>query len=426
MKVVKVAKFKVKIDAGLTYEDLWQLQRETKEVMNLAVEESILWNKRNREHFKETGEWLDMQKELGFKTIDSHIYNIAKDRGLSMCGNVLSCTVRNTVQKIKTERKRGGWPSFKDNQPIQIPKREIGLLEGSGEYVMVITLLGKKYSKEHDKSNRVRVIVKAKDSYQKHLLEHIYSGEYDLAQSALKYDGGWVLYLSYSHEPEKVNVDPDKILGVYMSEQVDIYASSIGKKERFIIDGGEVQAFAKKIEAIVWSRQKQAKQSVSGNSGHGTKKRIEAVYRTKDKIANFRNTTNFKYAKMLVEFAAKNGYGTIQIEDLSGVKASQDFPKHLRHWTYYDLQTKIENKAAEKGIKVKKVKSHYISLRCSKCGNINSDNRSKEDPTKFICTSCKKEFDSDFNASQNLSVLDIDKIINKVQSAKLEKKTENS
>ena len=46
MSVVKVTKFKVKVDAGLTYEDLWQLQRETREIMITAVEESIIWNKR--------------------------------------------------------------------------------------------------------------------------------------------------------------------------------------------------------------------------------------------------------------------------------------------------------------------------------------------------------------------------------------------
>ena len=420
MSVVKVAKFKVKVDAGLTYEDLWQLQRETREIMNTTVEESIVWNKKNREHFKETGEYLDPVKELGYKTIDSYVYNLLKDKGYSMCGHILSSVIRTTIQKCKTERKKGGWPTFKDNQPILVPEREIGLLEGSGGYVMVLTLLGKKYSKEHDKSSRVRIIVKAKDSYQKHLLEHVYSGEYGLSQSALKYDGGWYLYLSYFHETENVSVDEDKILGVYMSEQVDIYASSMNGKERLVIDGGEVQEFAKKIEAIVRQRQKQAKQTGKGNTGHGTKKRVAAAYRTKDKIANFRETTNFKYAKMLVDFAAKQGYGTIQLEDLAGVKANQDFPKHLRHWTYYDLQTKIENKAAEKGITVKKVKSHYISLRCSKCGNIDSGNRSKEDPSKFVCTSCKKAMDSDFNASQNLSVLDIEKIINKVQSAKME------
>lgn len=425
MKVVKVAKFKVKIDAGLKYEDLWQLQRETREVMNTTVEESIIWSKKNREHFRKTGEYLDMQKEYGYKTIDGYVYGLLKDKGYSMCSHMLGAAIRAAIQKCQTERKQGGWPSFKDNQPILIQKKDIGLLEGSGEYMMILTVLGKKYSKEHDKSSRVRVILKVKDSYQRHLIDHIYKGEYEIAQSALKYDGGWYLYLSYSHEIEPAIVDPDKILGVYMSEQVDIYASSIQGKEKLVIDGGEVAAFANKIEGLVRSRQKQVKQSGKGNTGHGTTKRVESAYRTKDKIKNFRNTTNFKYAKMLVEFAEKQGYGTIQIEELSGVKAKQDFPKHLRHWTYYDLQSKIENKAAEKGITVKKVKSHYISLRCSKCGNIDVDNRSKENPAKFVCTSCKKEFDADFNTSQNLSVPDIENIINKVQSAKLEK-TEDS
>lgn len=75
------------------------------------------------------------------------------------------------------------------------------------------------------------------------------------------------------------------------------------------------------------------------------------------------------------------------MENLSGISSDDAF---LRQWSYFDLQQKITNKAAEYGIDVIKINPKYTSQRCSKCGF-------KEN--------------ADFNASQNISIRDIDKII---------------
>ena len=109
------------------------------------------------------------------------------------------------------------------------------------------------------------------------------------------------------------------------------------------------------------------------------------------------------------------------MEDLTGIKEDAEFPKFLRHWTYYDLQQKIEAKAKEHGIKVVKVNPQFTSKRCSKCGNIDKDNRKTQ--ADFRCTQCGFSANADFNASQNLAVKDIDKLIQKTLSAK-EKQTE--
>ena len=82
---------------------------------------------------------------------------------------------------------------------------------------------------------------------------------------------------------------------------------------------------------------------------------MEPVYRAGSRLANHRDTLNHRWSRALVNFAVKNGFGTIQMEDLSGIKEDTGFPKRLRHWTYYDLQQKITYKAAEKGITVMKV-----------------------------------------------------------------------
>lgn len=95
------------------------------------------------------------------------------------------------------------------------------------------------------------------------------------------------------------------------------------------------------------------------------------------------------------------------MEDLSGI--TQDADRFLKDWTYYDLQTKIKYKAEEHGIKVKLIKPRYTSQRCSKCGYIDSDNRKTQ--AHFLCLKCGFECNADYNASQNISIEDIDLII---------------
>ena len=104
--------------------------------------------------------------------------------------------------------------------------------------------------------------------------------------------------------------------------------------------------------------------------------------------------------------------------DLSGIKEDTGFPRRLQHWTYYDLQTKIENKAKEHGIRVVKIDPRCTSQRCSRCGHIDPKNRPSQ--SQFCCTACDFRANADFNASQNISTKGIDKIIAKTLRAKSE------
>jgi len=96
------------------------------------------------------------------------------------------------------------------------------------------------------------------------------------------------------------------------------------------------------------------------------------------------------------------------MEDLSKIKDKAD-TKFLAHWTYYDLQNKIENKAKEHGIKVKKINPKYTSLRCSKCGHIAKKNRTEQ--AKFLCAKCGFRLHADENAARNISLPNIEKLI---------------
>ena len=94
--------------------------------------------------------------------------------------------------------------------------------------------------------------------------------------------------------------------------------------------------------------------------------------------------------------------------DVKG-KKSERFLKSS--WTYYDLQKKVEEKAATLGIAVIYVKPQYTSQRCSKCGHIAEENRS--DQATFKCAKCGFEMNADLNAARNIAVPKIDEIIAK-------------
>jgi transposase len=83
---------------------------------------------------------------------------------------------------------------------------------------------------------------------------------------------------------------------------------------------------------------------------------------------------------------------------LTGITSEAN--RFLKNWSYFDLQTKIEYKAKEQGIKVIYIKPRYTSRRCSKCGYIHSDNRPTQ--ARFICQQCGYEENADYNASINI------------------------
>lgn len=185
------------------------------------------------------------------------------------------------------------------------------------------------------------------------------------------------------------------------------YLLSNGDYARFSIKGGEIEAFRSRVEARRRSLLNQSRYCGDGRIGHGRKKRTEPAAQIADKIARFRDTTNHKYSRALIDYAIKNGCGTIQMEKLTGITSNAEH--FLKEWSYFDLQTKIESKAKEAGIKVVYINPKFTSQRCNKCGYIHTDNRPVQ--ARFCCQKCGYEENADYNASQNIGTKHIDVII---------------
>ena len=428
--IAKVMKFQLTyLDGSGDFHEMqeyvWQLQKQTHEILNKTIQMSYHWDYQNSKAQKETGQFLDILKETGYKRLDGYIYDSIKDAYENMSAQNLNATIQKAWKKYNNSKKeifRGAMsvPSFRSNQPLVIKKDGVKLEQTASLNTVELALFSKAFKKEHSLSSNVRFSVLLNDNTQRSIFNNLIDGVYGLGECQLIYEKRkWFLLLTYRFDPVKRPLDPNKILGVDLGECVAVYASVFQEFGALRLDGGEVSAFAKKMEARVRSMQRQAANCGEGRIGHGTKTRVSAVYQQKDKIANFRDTINHRYSKAIIDFALKHQCGVIQMEDLSGIKSGTDFPKFLRHWTYYDLQSKIEAKAKENGIAVVKIKPEYTSQRCSRCGNIDPDNRKTQ--ADFRCTSCGFHANADYNASQNIAIKNISEIISESIGARLRK-----
>lgn len=394
--------------------EMWNLQRQSREILNQTIQEAFHWDYLQNKSKKENGKYLDVKETTGYKRLDGYIYDQLKNTFPNVSSSNLNATIQKAWKKYKDAQKeiyKGEMsvPSYKKDQPIVLDKGNVNIEKVSSGYLLRLTVFSKGYKKTNGYDN-LSFSFRACDKTQKVILERLNSTEYKHGNCQLIYeDKKWFLYLTYNFDTVQEKLDDDKILGVDLGVKLAVVASVIGEKGRLVISGGEVSGFAAELEKRRRERQRQAAYCGDGRIGHGVNTRLEPVYRDKEKIANFRDTINHRYSKEVVDYAIKCGCGVIQMEDLTAIKENNKNAKMLRHWTYYDLQSKIEAKAKEVGIKVKKVNPQFTSQRCSRCGAINKENRPEQ--STFCCVNCGYSENADYNASQNLSIKDIDKII---------------
>lgn len=359
-----------------------------------------------------------LEEELGYSSIRSFIYNeVAKKFYKNNKGNV-SSLLQKIDKKYKNEQKeyyigKRSIASFKSDIPIELNKGNIKIeqcnRDNEKECVVTISLLSNKFKAEIGSINgsfRFKIVDKNKGSNS--ILRSIVCGEYSHTSSSIKIKNGKIfLNLGYAFKSKDTGeFVPGRIMGVDMGIAYPAYMSFNDSQKREKIMPGEIESFRLQMDARRRSMYSQTKYNGTGKQGHGYKCRTKGCDKLKEKEANFRDRINHQYSRFIVDFAYKNHCGVIQMEDLSGISKNSTF---LNNWPYFDLQTKIEYKAAEKGIKVVKVNPKYTSQRCSKCGYIDKENR--ESQSEFVCKCCGFRTNADFNASQNISVNGIDRII---------------
>ncbi|MBK1673721.1 hypothetical protein CKO35_10445 [Ectothiorhodospira shaposhnikovii] len=129
-----------------------------------------------------------------------------------------------------------------------------------------------------------------------------------------------------------------------------------------------------------------------------------AVKKLESKERRIVTHINHCISKDLVAMASRLGAG-IRLEDLSGIRRSTKQRKKTRsdagqnrdYWPFFQLETFVAYKAVQAGVAIDKIRPHYTSKTCHRCGAIND--RKKH---AYVCTRCGHKAHADANAAMNV------------------------
>ena len=333
--------------------------------------------------------------------------------------------VQNDWKRLKKDvlNYRVSLPTYKLNTPYYIKNNNYKLRNHNGYFVSIAF-----YNKQELSERGLKVGHKYEfqiDKLDCNTINKLISGEYKQGSCQISISKKGKIELIVSFEFDK-NIEEKSILNSNRTLGIDLGVVNVATMSIFdsdkgdwdlisfrdrVIDGKELIAFRQKYYNLRRDMSIASKVVGDGRVGHGYKCRMKPVNKVRDKVANFADTYNHKVSRYIVDLAAKYNCGVIQMEDLSKA-TSNTRERMLKDWSYYDLQNKIEYKAKELGIDVIYINPKYTSKRCSKCGCIHEENRDgKKDQAKFECKVCGYKDNADINASKNISIPNIDKII---------------
>ena len=420
----KTAKYHIVKPLDTTWEVFGQVlsdvQYSTWKALNRTLQMMWEWDGLGAQYKKATGVYptkSDMVEWSTYKGIDGYIYDILKDEFPIIHTSNLTQTIQMASKRWKEDRKaiwtgEKSIPSYKRTAPILLNPNNIKKPYNTDSgYAIDISLISGSKAKELERRNGIfPMAIIAGDGSQRATLNRIISGQYKIAGSKIireRRTKKWMLLLTYSFEQKDTDLLEENVMGVDLGVAIPLYMAFNNSLARYHVNGGEIEQFRRGIEARRKSVLKQGKYCGDGRRGHGRDTRIKPIDKLSETVGNFRDTINHKYSRYIVDMAAKHKCATIQMEDLEGITDGAD--RFLKNWTYFDLQTKIEYKAQEAGVRVVKIDPAHTSRRCSQCGYIDERNRSTQ--ADFQCLKCGYKENADYNAARNISILNIENII---------------
>jgi putative transposase len=146
---------------------------------------------------------------------------------------------------------------------------------------------------------------------------------------------------------------------------------------------------------------------------HTTLKRLQerdaSEWRVDERFNQYQNALTDiveKASREAIEYAQQFEDPIIVLEDLSYIREYLDYGKwmnrRLHNWAFARLTERIEDKALEAGIPVRKVNPAYTSQTCHACGHLGS----RRSQAEFQCTNGEcwvTEYQADINAAANIA-----------------------
>jgi len=239
----------------------------------------------------------------------------------------------------------------------------------------------------------------------KHILTHLTNktDEFKLNDSSFMFkDGELFMNMNLSSNVVKVKKNPNIVAGIdlgvsRMATMVIRDRSSDSStnyiERRFFGDDSLM-----KRAMFYQNKRSNVNRSYLTKTGKGRLHAVKSKNQNLDKFARFRDNFNKKIAHDIIQRCIANNVSVIVMEDLSKIGELNFF---MKNWPYFDLQTKIENKAKEYGIKVEYVDPAYTSQTCPACGHVGKENR--EIQKHFECKSCGVKGNADVIGAINIA-----------------------
>lgn len=244
------------------------------------------------------------------------------------------------------------------------------------------------------------------------VFRNVFNGSYQVNGSSIEIKGTKIyLNLTLTLPVKEHYLDENVSVGVDLGQAIPaVCALNNNKYERVYI--GSKDDFLRERTKRQNQRRRLQSSLRNSNGGHGRKKKLKPLDRFDEYESNFVKTYNHMVSKRVIDFALKHNAKYINLEYLKGYDTSKFI---LRNWSYYQLQTYIEQKAAKNGIIVRYINPCYTSQVCSECGHWEDNQRKSQ--SEFVCgNGCfsdakHKNVNADFNAARNIakSTLFLDK-----------------
>lgn len=235
--------------------------------------------------------------------------------------------------------------------------------------------------------------------FQEQFLDGHADGEMNFGDAELKQYGDRYVLNQAVTLPDTGETDytPETAVGVDMNltnlAALAVYGDDIEQVELF--SGDKIGHHRRRL------RQMRSDLQQSGNQA-----KIEEL---KGLERRFCEQENHRISKRIVEIAEEYDKPVIVMEQLKGIrkrineqKRSSEFTAALNSWTFGELRSMIEYKAAKAGIKTKTVGAAYTSKSCNRCGE-SGTRPYKGNWSRFYCRNCDYEVNADVNAAINIA-----------------------
>lgn len=299
-----------------------------------------------------------MEKQIYGCTFRNHVYRKMRELYPLMASSNTSQTNQFAMNRWKNDisevmKLQKSIASFRLNKtPVQIANQNYRLMlvqrEKKPEYRAVVTLLGK-----DAEQGRFLIALDCGDSSKKSIFQRIASGEYKQGVMQIvrnKRKKKWFCIVSYSFENEKAaGLDENRIMDLKYatSGQAVTWTFSHSRKSGDI-PISEIEAAEAKIAAITKRRREMLR--CIGAKGHGRKRRLKATDKATGKAAQIRDAIVHKYSRRIVDIAAANRCGIIQLVETPETESENG----AKNFSWAALTDKICYKAEVKGIVVQK------------------------------------------------------------------------